>query len=163
MALTSVGFFLSVQLVDGGDNTSVLRYELTAADYATAVTDTAIILAALQAITDAVVRKYSINHVYGEAAFSFPAATVQVENKASITVLLEGNDNKKANIKIPAPVIGLFVDATGGGSNVVDLSDADLVTYFTLFTTGNECLLSDGEVADSMVSGKRIHAKSNFG
>lgn len=163
MALTSVGFFLSVQLVDGGDNTSVLRYELTAADYATAVTDTAIVLAALQAVTDGVVRKYSINHVYGEAAFSFPAATVQVENKASITVLLEGNDNKKANIKIPAPVIGIFVDTTGGGSNVVDLSDAALLAYFALFQTGNECLLSDGEVADSMVSGKRIHAKSNFG
>jgi hypothetical protein len=163
MALTSVGFFLSVQLVDGGDNTSVLRYEMTAADYTTAVTDTAVILAALQAITDAVVRKYSINHVFGEAAFSFPAATVQVENKASITVLLEGNDNKKANLKIPAPVIGIFTNPTGGGSNVVDLSDADLVTYFTMFQTGNECLISDGEVADSMVSGKRIHAKSNFG
>jgi hypothetical protein len=163
MALTEIGYFLSVQLVDGGDNVSVLRFEMTAATAAAAETDAAIILADLAAITDAVIRKYSLNWVWGEASFSFPAATVQVEDKASISVLLEGNDNKKANIKIPAPVIGIFTSPTGGGANVVDLSDTDLLNFFNNFTTGNQCLLSDGEVAASMVSGKRIHAKSNFG
>jgi len=163
MALVSNGWWLQVTLVDNGGNTTTKRFELRSADAATAVVDSAAVIAALGAITNSVISAYRYGEEFLEGAFAYPAAGVENEDKASITVLLATNGAKKANIKIPAPVIGMFVAPTGPSANVVDIADAALVTYMDLFKAAAECYISDGEDLDSGVSGKRISAKSNSG
>lgn len=163
MALTANGFDLTVTLVDNGGNNSTLTYNLIAADHATALTATAAVIAALNAVTNSVISGYNIRTKYSESAFAYPAAGIENEDKASISVLLDGLGNKKANIKIPAPVIGIFTSASGWGANVVDISDADLLTYLGLFEDGGECTISDGEYMDVPLTGKRVSAKSNTG
>lgn len=163
MAITSKGWELSVSLADNGANISTLQYKLRSADATEAATDSAAVIAALNAVTDSVISDYYIKHHYSEDAMAYPAAGVQNEDKASITVLLTTGGGKKANLKIPAPVIGIFTAASGGGANVVDMSDADLVTYLNLFKSTGECYISDGEDLSAGVSGKRISAKSNYG
>jgi len=90
-------------------------------------------------------------------------AGVENEDKASLTVLLTTGGGKKANHKIPAPKITIFTDITGPGANIVDVNDPDLLTYMALFGVGGKAYISDGEVMNSLLSGKRISAKSNNG
>lgn len=163
MALVDMGWFLAVTLVDNGANVTTLQFALRDATAAGAETDALAVLAALAAITNSVISDRYLKNKFSENALAYPAAGVENEDKASITCLLAGAGNKKANLKVPAPVIGLFTAASGGGANVVDLSDADLVTYTDLFKSGAECYISDGEDLVSLVSGKRISAKSNYG
>lgn len=163
MALTSNGWFLSVSLVDNGANTTHKRYQLQAIDATTAATDVATILAALGAVTDAVIASYSYGEEFVESTLVYPAAGIENENKASLTVLLDTGGGKKANHKIPAPVIGLFVAASGPSANIVDVADTDLNTYMNIFKSGNEAYISDGETMDSILSGKRVSAKNNNG
>lgn len=163
MALVADGFRLVVSLADNGGNVSSLTYVLTAEDHATAVTNSATIVAALDAVTNSVIVQYAIKTVFAENGFVYPEAGVENENKASITVLLDGLGAKKANVKIPAPVIGIFTDTKGLGANVVDISDVDLNAYLDIFESGNEATLSDGETMDKPLTGKRISARSNRG
>ena len=163
MVLVTQGWWLAATLVDNGANSSTLQYQLRSADATEAAADASAVISALNSITDAVISDYYIKHKYSENALVYPAAGVQNEDKASITVLLSGGGNKKGNLKIPAPVIGVFTAASGGGANVVDMSDVDLNIYLDLFKTASECYISDGEDLVSGVSGKRISAKSNFG
>lgn len=163
MALVQIGFELSVSLVDNGGNTTNRVFSLVATDHATATTDAGTILTALDAVTDSVVSGYRIVEVYGEDAFAFPSAGVENENQASLTLNIDGVGLKKANYKIPAPVIGLFTAPTGSGANVVDVSDAALNTFIDVFETGGIATLSDGETLNPTTpidSGKRISAKS---
>jgi len=162
MALVADGFLLAVTLVDNGGNEGTMRYDLRSADHATALTDTAAIIAALNALTNAVIRRYAIHTKYRENAFAYPAAGVELEDKASLSVSLDGVD-KRANLKIPAPVIGMFAASSGPGANVVDVLDADTLTYVALFETGAEAYISDGEDVDALLSGKRISSSSNYG
>lgn len=163
MALVSNGYWLTVSLADNGANVSTKRYQLTAADAATAATDVATILAALANVTDSVIVSYHYGLEYKEETVVYPAAGIENENKASITVLLDTGGGKKANHKIPAPKIGLFVAATGSSANIVDVSDTALTTYMAIFESGNQAYISDGETMASILSGKRISAKNNRG
>ena len=163
MALTTNGWWLTSTLVDNGGNVTTKRYDLRASDATTAATDVAAIIAAPNAITDSVMSGYRYGEEFIEDSFAYPAAGVENENKASITCLLTTGGAKKANLKIPAPVIGIFVDTTGPSANVVDVTNAALLTYAALFESGGEAYISDGEDLDSLISGKRISAKSNNG
>lgn len=163
MVLASQGWFLAITLVDNGANVSTLQFAMRSADATEAATDASVIVLALAAISGSVISDYYIKHKYSETVLVYPGAGVENEDKASITCLLAGAGNKKANLKVPAPVIGLFTAASGGGANVVDMSDVDLNTYLDLFKAGAECYISDGEDLVSGVSGKRISAKSNYG
>jgi len=163
MALTADGFRLVVSLADNGGNISTLTYALVAADHVTALADAVIITNALAAVTNAVIVQYAIKTMFAEDGFVYPEAGVENEDKASITVLLKGLGAKKANVKIPAPVIGIFTDTKGLGANVVDISDTDLNTYLDIFDDTGEATLSDGEEMDKPLTGKRISARSNRG
>lgn len=163
MALTAVRFEAAFAVYDTGGNHSILTYELRGAVYADAAADAVSIATALAAVTDAVIGGYRMAEVWEESAFAYPAGGIEVENKASLTTLLAGVGAGKANLKIPAPVDGIFQEATGPGYNIVDIVDADLVTYTNLFKAAGECYISDGQDMDSLVAGKRVHAKSNRG
>lgn len=163
MAKVSTGFTLSVTLIDSGGNTAVREYALTAADAAAAATASATIMAALDAVTDAEIKSYSIRETFIEDALVLPA-TAEVENLAEIVLQIDGNPLKKANISIPAPNAGIFVGAVGPNRNTVDPGDTALVTYATIWVTGQQATLSDGEVIElPVLSGKRVHRASRRG
>ena len=163
MALLPGGFDLRITLVDNGGNASTLSFDLRAVDHATAVTDTAAIIPIVAAATNSVISRYTISQKWEEDSFAYPVAGVENEDKASITVLLAGAGAKKANIKIPAPKIGMFVAATGPGANQVNVADPIVTNYVGMFLAAGQCYISDGETADSAISGKRVSAKNNRG
>jgi hypothetical protein len=169
MALVSKGYFSNITVTDSGGNDSTLRYALVSEDLPTALTDTATIIAALNAITDGVITGYSVGERYEEDSAFFAAEGVQAENVAIITARIDATGEKWANLRVPAPNVGIFQAATGKKSNVVDPTDSALVTYLNLFVASTGiCTLSDGENLLSPgtagnVDGKRIHRGSRKG
>jgi len=166
MALVTAGWGLTVVLVDTGGNKSTLRYDLTAADYTTAAVDRGTILAALAAVTDAVIVQHSLSEIYREDTTLYGGG--EVENVALIDVTIDAAFLKTAQLRIPAPDASLWVDVSGPNWNVIDPTVAALQTYLNLWTTGNELYLSDGETildptVAGRVKGKRIHRGSRKG
>lgn len=158
MAIVSRGYFGTMTMADNGANQITKTWQMTAADAATAATDWAVIKAAFNAICDSVEVASSLGERFENDDITYPAAGVNNQDKASITVRL-ATGNKKANLKIPAPVIGIFSAATGPAADIVDILDADLNTYLDIFESGGEAYLSDGELMDDPLHGKRISAK----
>lgn len=159
MAFVTTGFFLSATLVDYGANETHKRWQMTAATAAAAVTDAAIVIAALEAVTDAEVISYEIQQGYIEDTFVAPTVVNPVSVVASITALIEDAGNKKANLSIPSPNIGIFVGATGDNADIVDGSDAALIAYLDLFQNAGQLLVSDGEVLGDFQKGIRVTQK----
>lgn len=123
-------------------------------------------IAALNAVTGALIWKASIMIGQAETASDKGDAGSEIENLASLVCVLE-TLGKTAVLQIPAPVIGIFMGTDGKPKNVVDVSDADLLTYIAEFqTTGGNFVVSDGETindTDPIDAGKRIHRKSRKG
>lgn len=163
MALLPLGFYLRVTLVDNGGNASTLSYKLRAPDHTGAVTATAAMLPFIAAASNSVISRYTISQAFEEAAFAYPGAGVENEDKASITVLLDATGAKKANIKIPAPKIAMFQNTIGPGANIVDVTSQIVTDYVSMFTSAGQAYISDGEDAASAISGKRVSAKNNNG
>ena len=160
MALVADGFDLVVQLVDTGGNSTTRTYNLNSADAAAAATDSAAVMAALNAVTDATISGYSINTRFVENALAYPA-DAEIENNARITAKIVGRPNRSATIEIPAPNVGIFTGTEGPSFNVVDIADAALQTFLQLFDGAGEVSVSDGEqIIVSSAVGKRIHKKS---
>lgn len=158
-------FSLTVELADNSGQTTNKTYELQSADAAAAATDAAAILAALGAVTQAVVKSYSIGHNFVENALVLPASGVENQNTALLSIRLASDPTKYARHRIPAADPAIFVAASGAGANVVDTGDAAVNVYVALFTSTNEAYISDGELADGALdfSGKRQHVKSRIG
>lgn len=164
MALVSTGFQLTVNLIDTSNSSSTLSFDLQAADYATSVTDSATILAALANVTNSNVGGYRIVEVFEENAFSLPANAQNAE-KAECAAFIAGAGTKKAIFRIPAPATAVFVSPSGDQANVVDTGGTEILAYAALFEAGGEAYISDGEniaspASNSLVSGKRITVKS---
>jgi hypothetical protein len=168
MALVHEGYFGNVVLADSGGNKATLRYALTAADIDTADTDMQTIIARLSAVTDAVVVGYNVGRSYGEDATYFAPEGVHIENVALISARVAAVGEKYAQVRIPAPDIGIFQQATGKKSNVVDATDVALIAYLNTFADTGLATISDGEELESPgtagnVDGKRIHRGSRKG
>lgn len=162
MAFVSDKYVLSITLADNGNNRITKTYKMRAADAISAATDAAIVVAALEAVSNSVVVTYRVSAVWQNDSWSYPAAGIENEDKASISVELS-TANKVANFKIPAPVIGIFMTPAGDGANIVDVLDGDLNTYHNIFQADGEVYISDGEDSVEMLKGNRISAKRNFG
>ncbi len=173
MSLVFQYAFLNVVLIDEAKNNAGMKLAL---DYVsldtlnTAFTGGAItqIITDLEAITDALVASYNVGVRYQEDTAVVGGANSEVENVALISALLDGFIDKRASLRIPAPVIGIFMTATGEGKNIVDVSDTALQTWLAHFETSGEITVSDGEsIQDSATAGtfkgKRIHRGSNRG
>lgn len=168
MALVAGGFELFVTLVDNNANTSTLSYQLTAENYADAVTDSATVIAALNAVTEAAIKSYNISSRYVENALVLPLAGVQVENRATVVVQLASSPLKRASFHIPAPDPALFMGTSGEPSRIVDTTNTDLRAYSGLFQATGVATISDGEVvgvypAGGIIRGKRTHRASSYG
>lgn len=163
MALVSDGFRLTVTLVDTGANTTSKTFDLTAADYATALADSAAIMASLNGVTDALVKGYSIAERYIENTPGLPLAA-EISDRASVLVQLASNPFKKETIEIPAPIAGMFQGASGDAWNLVNVANAALGTFLAHFALGAEATISDGETIETpALKGKRIHVASRNG
>lgn len=147
------GFFLSISLTDTQGDVSTLRYELQSADYATALTDTTAIVNALMAVTGSAVSSTALSFVRDEDTFAFP---VGADNgvRARLTFQL-ANSIEKATLDIPAPQNVIFVSPFGPNNNIVDIADLAVIAYAQLFQTGGKAFISDGELSDFILRGKR--------
>jgi hypothetical protein len=168
MAIVSNGYELNVTLVDSGLDTSTLRYDLRKTVYADALADAQTIVARLSAITRAAVKGYTLVERFVEDSMSLPLG-VNIEERASIVLLIDGQPGKTATVNIPAPLGGIFVSQSGAGANDVDPTNADLVTYISTWRAGASGLadISDGEAVavtnNGILRGRRTHRSSSYG
>lgn len=162
MALVTDGYSLTIVLKDTGNNSTTMGFELTAVTAAAAETDALAIIAVLNPVTDATIVSYRVSHGFIEDNFSFPAAA-EIEKKASIVALIDGESVKTCTIKIPAPNVGIFQGTDGKAFNLVDIADTALLSYLLVFQTAGEATISDGEVMGDPLHGKRITVGSRKG
>ncbi len=162
MAIVTSYFEITVRLVDEGTNHSTLRFKCQDTLYADVVTAKTALVAALDAITDCEIQRVKITEVWKNDAFSYPA-DVETANKLSMTIELEGGEGKKANLKVPGPIDAMFGTSGSAGFNTLNTANAAILTYVALFESGNEFYISDGEFAETLISGKRIHSKQYDG
>jgi len=184
MALVKVTQYLGVvNLVDEQGNPAQLRFSLVGADHATALANMQTIIPLIDAVTDALIKSYSVAERYQEDTATVGSAGSEVENIAEVSVKLEqaaGEIERFHTYKIPAASIGVFQDTTGSLKGQVDLADADVLALFDVFTdkTGYGtpgadaiALISQGEKIHpnntldrpTLKSGKRVHRKSRRG
>lgn len=156
MALTAFGFTLSVTLRDSGFNQTTKEYQLRATTHADAVTQSADIIVALHAVSDARVQNYRITQRYADTAFSGGGGEVEV------LAIVSGisSSARGVSLEIPAPIDGLFKNTTGTDKNVVDMADPALITYIDMFKSGGEAYISDGESWVTSIEGQRGTKKS---
>lgn len=165
MAIVTQGFELSITLDDNGANSTTLSWQANSAvvtDFASAQTQRDALVTDLDAISNSVIVGTRLTEVQYNDSVAYPVAGVENEDKASITYLIQ-DTNKKGNLKIPAPVIGIFVNPTGPSANVVDVADALVIAYTDNFRTTGGWLVSDGESLQTVLKGKRVSAKNNNG
>jgi len=172
MALTAQYWFLDVELVDRGDRTTHRRFQLvntdSSGDAAVVLTAASNILTALQALTDLVVKSYSVGKKFVETALTLPtAATAEVEQHALVTAQIRGIPNKSAVIDIPGPKDAVFLATSGSDADKVNFVAAGIVeTYLKVFdsTQTNLAKVSDGEFINYTIhKGTRTHSKSSKG
>ncbi len=116
-------------------------------------------------VTNALLLRAFIVVTEKEDTLLLPAGDQHVNEIASIVTNLDGGEGKKFTFKIPAPVDGLFVGASGKNLDIVDTADVDLNLLLDLFqTTGGTFTVSDGEfladVANPAESGRRLFRKT---
>lgn len=168
MAIVSTGFVITLSAADQGGNIVNKTFYTDPAvvtDAATCETARAALATLWPTVSELVICGMGCKECFEEDSLTLPTGNVEAENKASITMQLNGTKNK-GNIKIPAPVIGIFNGPTGAAANQVDVTDVALQTYLAQWipATG-PFTLSDGQKAQSSTPlvGKRISAKNNNG
>lgn len=162
MALVGDRWFAVFNLIDNGRNQTSKRFELAVADAAAAATLVASLVTNLNAVTDAVIVSYFYYREFVEDSLSLPASGVQVEDVALWLFDIVDHPQKTATLAIPAPAPGIFQTTTGAGANIVDTNDAAVIALRDMYLDG-DLLISDGEVAASLISGRRIHRASRRG
>lgn len=134
------------------------RYELGATDYAGALVIQAAIIAAWSGISNAEIMKVTTYQEYYEDAYAVDTSHGERENCIRWAWELP-NANKSATTTTPAPVEGILVALSGPSNNVLDLADAAVLAWETLYTNG-DILVSDGETATDLQEGFRVHFAS---
>ena len=134
--------------VNNGETTK--SFTGTFADNATAQTNLASLLSALQNATDAYIYKYELSEI--DLVAGAAAGTSNVFERVSATVELD-TLGKRANLELPSPIDGMF---TG---NSLIIANAQWVAVTDEFATGL-WTISDGEHIDTTVRGARVYASS---
>lgn len=166
MAFLSSYFGCTVTFMDGGTNLTQREYTMdeTIATFEDAVTAAEGIVGDLVAMSDAAFPRYRVWQNYDEGSLVVPATTVQIENTASLTVLLTAAGAKKANLNVPAPKASIFVNPVSGPqNNIVNMGSTLVTDFLANFLVSGDFTVSDGEEVARGLSGKRVHKKSNKG
>lgn len=165
-ALTQGNIFVAFELEDADGNITTRRIQLVwDTDMATTLANAAAVAASLRAITDAAINKYTVSLVYDEGTPEVPGGEIQ--EVAHLVLSLNLNPptglSKTKVFEVPAPTAGIRVAASGPGSNIIDITDADLLTFLTHFEAGNEAYLSHGQTLDTIKDGYVHHIRSKRG
>lgn len=165
MAFVVTGYGTTITYVDAGVNPAPREYncDSTVTDMDGAIAAVGALLPDVIAFTDAGIPKYRIWMEVTNDAFTLPASTVQVENTASMTVLLAALGSEKGNLNMPAPKIGAFVAPLGPQQNIVNTTATIVTDLIANFTSAGKFSISDGEKASGILNGKRVHKKSSRG
>lgn len=166
MAFTGSNFGATYSFVDNGGNQVTREYQMKpeVAVFADAVTAAQGMQPLLDALTGATMPKFRVYQEFVNNTFVLPAdAGVQVENQASLTFLLQALGSKKANLNIPAPVIGIFTASSGPNANIIDIDNAAIQAFADQFLAAADFRLSDGEWIQRILNGRRVHKRSNKG
>ena len=165
MAFVTTGFGVTISYTDAGVNVAPREYPCnsTVTDMDGAIAAVGALLPDAIAITDAGIPKYRIWMDVVNDAFVLPVTTTQVENTASMTVLLAALGSEKGNINVPAPKIGVFNSPLGPQQNIVNVNAAIVTDFIENFTAAGKFTVSDGEKASGILNGKRVHKKSSRG
>jgi len=159
MALVAGRFQVSYDMIDGTGKITVLTRDLRAADFTEALAGAAAHLVLLQATSGDKCVGYRVGQQYAENALgSLPAVTYLNSVQASISAAILDQPFKFASLSIPAPVIAVFVGASGPNANVVDVNAPIVSNYLADFTEAGHCFISDGESLDPVfnASGERV-------
>lgn len=135
---------LAVSMVDAYGRNLNKRFDVSAVDYAAALTAAAGFITDLSAVTGARILSYTLatKVVYTDTV------TAGANRDAGATVSVRTADNEKAVVKIPAPEAGIF-NADGS----VDLLDAGFAALMANYLSG-AILVDDGEVVSEVISGR---------
>jgi len=165
MAFVTTGYGVTISYTDAGVNVAPREYncDSTVSDMDGAIAAVGALLPDAIALTDAGIPKYRIWMEVTNDAFTLPASTVQIENTASMTVLLAALGSEKGNINMPAPKIGAFVSTLGPQQNIVNTQATIVTDFIANFTSAGKFSVSDGEKASGILNGKRVHKKSSRG
>lgn len=136
-------FPMSVSMVDGYGRPINKRYDLSAADYATALTNAAAFITDLEAISEAAVLWYTV----ATRVTVSDTATEGGNRDEGLTISVRTADMEKAVIKVPAPINAIFqADGT------LDLTNSVFQDFIANYT-GGLVLVDDGETVVGYLSG----------
>lgn len=154
------GYFLTMTVQDRNLDTSTLTYELRGADEAAALTEVSTILAAFDAVSQAVVIGYNVQKRFWNDSIGIPAAG-EVQVKARVSYQLKDSPEKET-FDIPAPKETIFYALTGKLNKVLDVSNAAVIAYADLFRSAGVAFISDGESLEYLLEGRKVTAKTGF-
>lgn len=163
MALVATGWRMSFTAVDSAGDKSVRTYDLVATSAAEADTAADAALTAFALVSDSVITEVFVGEVRQETALVLPT---DVENgvEAAVTAYINGLGSKVATWKVPGAKTKtadtIFLSTTGKNRNVVNLANAGVIQWNSLFVTGagQRLYISDKEAlkAAGMISGVRV-------
>jgi len=161
MADSTQGWFISMTLIDGGLQKSVVTLELAGATAANAQTGASALVAAYQAITNSIVVGYHLINKRSVDGADPTTATGLNAIQAQLTASVYGNPLKSGSLVVVNPVVGVRQSETPGdvGYINVDLQDAALGTYVDLFKNAagvGGALFSDGEKVLALTAGQIV-------
>lgn len=152
-----------VTLQDKGADTSTVTIHMDPAviiDYADAVAAFNAYKPLLMAITDATIKSaYLAEDHTPDPADLLPVSGDYVSTKAHLQYVLGTNPAKLAYHDVPAPSQGIFKTASGVGSDLVDITDADVIAYNNWMVAN--AVISDGENIGAYNDGWKITRKSD--
>lgn len=134
----------SITLQDAFDRRTTKRFEGDFADFATAQSAMVLLVADIDALSEAQVIAYNVGQKSDYAGSLVAGANLD----QGITLSVQKTDNEKAVLKVPAPTLSV-VNADG----TVDITNALVTDYVDNWITGT-WYVSDGDEVDSLLSGK---------
>jgi len=155
--------------LDGRTTRKTFRLQTTTTDpvesqFTEAQLGNSAIVTALGAITNATVQDVGVSYVVE----AYNAGAGDLTEQALVNVWAEDPDNELdvlsiSQVYIPAPVVGIFLGASGSNYNKVDPSDAALQTFIDALAA--QAYISDMEIIDTgtavngIENGRRVTRK----
>jgi len=154
------GYFVTMTVQDRNLDTATLTFELRATSMVDANADTDTIIAAFDAVSQAVVISYNVQQRFWNDSMGIPASG-EVQVKARVSYQLKDSPEKET-FDIPAPKEEIFYALTGKLNKVLDVADLAVIAYANLFRDAGVAYISDGESLEYLLEGRKVTAKTGF-
>lgn len=167
MAVVNLRWEYVVSIMDNSGVPVTRTYEMpfaNAADFAAFQASAIALDTLLLLLTDGIISKRSYSLVTVEDAIVLPVSGVENENQMFFSAKIDGDPTDSATQSIPSADPDFFVAPSGPGANVVDISNATVISWLNLFDATGPWTISDGEAwITSTAKGKRRHSKNSNG